>query len=98
MVITVGDVGSYDDGAFGLEQIRGRFTNTRGCSGDQGNTVFDTTAHVCSFSVQKTLTSSLDSFLNDDGGDVFLRVVALRDREPEDSDRVQPEDVSPFVV
>lgn len=39
MVITIGDVGPYNDGTFGLKKIRGRFTDTRGGAGDQGNTV-----------------------------------------------------------
>jgi hypothetical protein len=34
MVITIGDVGPYNDGTFGLKKIRGRFTDTRGGAGD----------------------------------------------------------------
>lgn len=53
MVITIGDVGPYNDGTFGLKKIRGRFTDTRGGAGDQGNTVFDANGHACSGIVKR---------------------------------------------
>ena len=98
MVITVGDVGSYDDGALSFEQIGGRFTNTRSGASHDGNAVFDAIGHAYSSVEQGTIASPLHRVSSNDDGDVFLHVVSRGDWEPKNSSRVQTENISPFMV
>ena len=72
VVISGGDVGADDDSAFGIKEIRGRFTNARRRTGDQGNSVFHPARHAGPGILKETITPLLGACSSNDGGNVLL--------------------------